>query len=159
MEMNLGSKAATQQSWDREITIRAIIKEIQDENPRASEKRLVQLLTDRMRDDDDALIAAAEYAVKNAIGAQQNYASRARYSPTPQQRAQREAEIEKAAKAGAAQILFLNFIQPNGKATRFCSGDYIAKLGGGWVKVGKKAGKKLVGQVFDEAALRKCMGI
>lgn len=110
---NLGVRGATMQSWQRDLSIRVHIKELQDQYPNANEARLIRLLADRMRDDDEILIAAAEYAVHNAISVQRSY-----QRLTPEQKAEREALIAAAAKKTADQIILLNQEAPNGKRWR-----------------------------------------
>jgi hypothetical protein len=161
MELNLGNKAATQQSWQREFAIRVVIGEIQAEHPRANERRLIELVAERILEDDKARFAAAEYAVKHALSAQQGYARQAATAQlsSPAQRAEYQAkqrtEIAEAAKYIANQVLWLNMEMPNGKRLRYCDGNYIASIGGKLAKAGKKAGRKLMGQVFDEESLCK----
>lgn len=162
MEVNLGRKAATLQRWDRKLNIAAIIKEIQDEHPRVtSEAKLVQLLVERAREDEETLTAAMEYAVHNTLSAQEGYVRReqARRPPsTPEQRQQRSEEIATAAKVAAQQILLLNQEMPNGKRMRFCTGEEMGKFGSGYTRIAKKVGKtKMVGAVLDEKAVRELM--
>jgi hypothetical protein len=153
MEMEgLIKKGATAQSWSRELSIRVVIRELQTEHPKANENRLVKLLQDRCRDDEDAFEACCAYAVKNNLSAQASYH---RKPKTSEERAAENASIQQAAKQIAEKILLLNIEMPNGKRLRFCTGTYIEKLGGGLAKAGKKAGAMIMGQVFDEKSLRE----
>jgi hypothetical protein len=154
MQPNLGIKGATYQSWHVDA-IRVIFREIQEEHPKADDKRLVKILTERLMTDNDTAKAAAEYIVKNMMNVQRSYQSQS----TPEQQAKRNAEISAAVKIGVNKILLLNYPMPNGQRLRHCSGTYIAKLGGAWTRVGKKAGTKLIGEVFDEDSLRECMQV
>jgi hypothetical protein len=151
MEMNLGSKGATFQSWHADA-IRVIFRELQSDHPRANEKQLVKHLAERLADDPNAAKAAAEYIVKNMMGVQRGYNS----SREPQNNRQ---AVAAAVQAGVNRILLLNYPMPNGQRLRFCSGTYVKKLGGAFERVGKKAGAKLIGEVFDEQSLRQCMGV
>lgn len=156
MELQTGKLAATRQSWSRD-SIRKIIAEIQAANPRAGHKQLVKLTAERMREDDDALIAAADYAVTAALNAQDDYRKR-QSGRSQRERAQREARIEATAESIKNQILLLNLEMPNGKRMRYCTGGEMAAFGKGYARIAKKAGNKLVGQVLDEAGVRKLMG-
>jgi|SRR5215469_195867 len=153
MEANLGIKGATYQSWHGDA-IRVVFREIQQEHPRADEKRLIKLLTERISEETEVAKAAAEYIVKNMLGTQRGYAQ-----PTTEERAQRQTEIDEAVKVGVNKILLLNYPMPNGQRLRYCTGTYLVKLGGAFARVGKKAGTKYIGEVFDENTLRECMGV
>jgi hypothetical protein len=166
MEANLGTRGATQQSWQRNISIRIYIKEIQDAHPRANKDRLVRLLADKMREDDDALMSAAEYAIDNAVSAQRGYVARSEPRPQPIARVtstpeeiQKRREAEKAQAAEIVErILYLNMEMPNGKRLRFCPGNYVAKVCAPLAKLGKSAGTKLMGQAYSEEDIRKAIG-
>jgi hypothetical protein len=154
MDLNLGTKGATYQSWHGDA-IRVIFREIQQEHPRADEKRLVKLLTERISEEADAAKAAAEYIVKNMMNVQRAYSKKS----TPEQRAKDKADIKTTIADRVQTFLLLNYQMPNGKRYRHCSGTYVATLGGAYKRVGKKAGSKLIGEVFDEDSLRTCMAI
>lgn len=158
MEVNLGSKAATRQRWDRKIAIQPIIKELRDEHPRANVDKLVKLLVERLREDDDALVALAEYAVRNALNSLEGYVRRERAGVMPHQRIERAADIAAAAKEAVDRILLLNLEMPNGKRMRYCTGEEMGKFGAGYSRIAKKVGKtKCVGQVLDENGVRELM--
>jgi hypothetical protein len=154
MDLNLGTKGATYQSWHGDA-IRVIFREIQQEHPRADEKRLVKLLTERIAKEPDAAKAAAEYIVKNMMNVQRAYAK----PKSSEQRSKDKVEIETIVTDRVQKFLLLNYQMPNGKRYRHCSGTYVATLGGAYKRVGKKAGSKLIGEVFDENSLRTCMAV
>jgi hypothetical protein len=156
MEPNLGVRGATYQSWHGDA-IRVIFREIQQANPKTDEKRLIKLLAARLSEDADAAKAAAEYIVKNMIGVQRKYA--ATQAPTTEQRIERDKKLAAIVQTGINKIILLNYPMPNGQRLRHCSGTYVAKLGGAWSRVGKKAGNKLIGEVFNEDTLRECMQV
>jgi hypothetical protein len=56
------------------------------------------------------------------------------------------------------KILLLNWRMPNDVPVRRCKGTYVAKVCGPLAKAGKKAGNKLMGEVFDENGLREFVG-
>ncbi len=164
-EPNLGSKAATRQRWDRKINVQAIIREIQTENPRANEDRLIRLLAERMREDDDALIAGAEYAVHNALNSQRGYERQRdpvpatpapRHVPSAREVEERKAEARERIEDIKAQILLFNLPMANGKLARYCTGEELEHMGGAWTRVGKKIGKRgVLGQKMTEEEVRK----
>jgi len=157
MDTNLGTKGATRQSWFRDA-IRVAFKEIQDENPRiVSEKKLAKLLGDRVRDDPDIFDAAMEYIVRNMVDAQEHYARRSQPRPqlTPEERQQKQEEIKQQTKKDVAMVLYLNWPMPNSKRLRYCEGNYVAKVCAPLARAGKKAGNKLMGQVYSEEELRR----
>jgi hypothetical protein len=148
-----GRRGADRQSWGRD-SIRVIIREIQVSEPKATETRLIALLCERMRDDDDALMAAAEYAVRNVLNSQEHaHANKTATPMTSEKRAERREEIEKIAKQ-KVQILYLNWQMPNGKLARYCTGKYVASVCTPMAKAGKKAGNKLMGQFYSEESLK-----
>jgi hypothetical protein len=160
METHFGVHGATYQSWHGDA-IRVIVREIQDEKPKASEKELATLLAERLQEDPHAAKAAATYIIKNMVDAQRGYEERAkarRERNSPQSRAERSAKIDEAVDAGVNRILLLNFPQPNGKRTRHCTLDYLFRLGGAYRSVGKKGSKTLAGEIYDEDSFRKALG-
>jgi len=156
MDTNLGSKGATRQSWFRDA-VRVAFKEIQDEHPRASEKKWAKLLGDRSRDEPELFDAGWEYIVRNMVDAQEHYARRSQPKPqrTLEERQQEQEEIKQQAKKDAATVLYLNWLMPNNKRLRFCEGNYVAKVCAPLARAGKKAGNKLMGQVYSEEELRR----
>jgi hypothetical protein len=157
-EQGIATRGATRQSWQRNKSIRVIIAELQSVHPKASEHVLLQKLRDLAREDDDVLDAFLAYGLRNTLASQEGYKVHERLVAS-ESKEQRSETIAKAAKESATKVLLLNLEMPNGKRLRFCDGNYVAKLGGQFVKAGKKAGHKLIGQVFDENSLRECMGI
>src|SRR5580765_7303505 len=126
MELHTGKYGATRQSWGR-LSIRVVYAEIKANKPKANHTILVKLLAERMREDDDALLAAADYVATNCEEAETGYARRQK--STPKQRAETAKEIEKTAEAIKNQILLLNLEMPNGKRMRFCTGTEVGKFG------------------------------
>jgi hypothetical protein len=106
-----------------------------------------------MCEDKDAMIASAEYAIYNAIVSQQSYAK----PPTPEERQQRAVQRQQTAAEHVAKILYLNWEMPNSKKLRFCTGDYVAEHCAPLARLGKKAGSKLMGHVFNEEDIHKAI--
>jgi hypothetical protein len=161
MEVNLGSKGATYQSWFRDA-VRVAFRELQEQHPKAGERKLAQLLGDRARDDPEIFDAAMEYIAHNMLNAQEGYVRReqervqlARPKRSAEERQQENEELSRQAKEAAAKILYLNMEMPNGKRLRYCTGDYVAKVCAPLAKLGKKAGNKLMGQAYNEEDIRK----
>jgi hypothetical protein len=157
MDINLGTRGATRESWERDA-YRIAFREVQEAHPRAGEAKLVQLMVERCEDDRDLLIAANRYGVRNCLNAQGEYMRRAaspREQPTQEELQQEQEEIKQQAKKDAATVLYLNWLMPNNKRLRFCEGNYVAKVCAPMAKAGKKAGNKLMGQVYSEEELRR----
>jgi hypothetical protein len=156
MELQTGKYAATRQSWSR-TSIRVIYAEIKASKPKAEHNTLVKLLGERMREDDDALMAAADYVATNCEEAEIGYAKR-RQQSTPEKRAEVAKQIENTAEAIKNQILLLNLEMPNGKRMRYCTGREVGQFGSAYQRIAKRVGAtKLVGAVLDEAGVRKLM--
>ncbi len=151
----VGYHAATRQSWQRD-SIRTAIAELRDSNPKATEDRLIKLFAERMREDDELLNAAAEYAVINAV----NSIARASERPPakPEERAARAEQQTALVENIKEQVMLLNLEMPNGKRMRWCTGAEMTKFGGAFTKIGKKIGAtKIVGQEMDEKQVRQLM--
>jgi hypothetical protein len=154
--VDTATRGATRQSWARD-SIRAIFREIQVEHPKAGHKQLVKLLVDRMDDDHEAKVAAADYIVQVCLEALESYMKRERqerYRPTPAEKQAREEAIEATAESIKNQLLLLNLEMPNGKRMRFCTGTEMANFGSAYQRIGKKCGGKMVGSVLDEKEVR-----
>lgn len=150
----VGYHAATRQSWQRE-SIRTTIAELRDANPQATEDRLIKLFAERMKEDDDLLNAAAEYAVINAVNSITR-TSAARQPAKPEERAARAQQQTALVENIKGQIMMLNMEMPNGKRMRWCTGAEMVKFGGAFTKIGKKVGSaKTVGSVLDEKQVRQ----
>jgi hypothetical protein len=155
MELNVGKYGATRQSWSR-TSIRVIYAEIKANKPKATHAILVRLLADRMREDDDALMAAADYVATNCEEAEIGYAKRQR-SATPERRAEIAEQVAATAESIKQQLLLLNLEMPNGKRMRYCTGREMGNFGEAYRRIAKRVGTKLVGAVLDETGVRKLM--
>lgn len=163
------SQGSQHQSWHR-TSMRVLLLEMIEKHPKANPERLVRLFLERAREDDDHLTAAVEYAVINTyqalerkkIGYRPEAAPRSPpASPSPEEKGRRARETEEQAEKIVAQIIRLNEIMPNGKRMRFCSGSEMivmgnerTKEGAAWIKIGKKAGTKMVGQALNEEQVK-----
>jgi hypothetical protein len=165
MELNLGKVGATRQSWSR-ANLRVQILKIKADHPDTDHDAVVRLLAERIRNDDNLLVAAADYVVTNAEDALQAYERRAKNppaSPPPSEQVtlEKKRQIDEKVEQIKAQVLMLNEIMPNGKRMRFCTGTEMVKMGNErskegavWLRIGKKAGTQLVGQALNEEQVR-----
>jgi hypothetical protein len=155
MEMHVteAKYGAIRQSWSRD-SIRAVFAAIKAAKPRANHTILVKLLAERMAEDDDARLAAADYIVTNFLGAEISYSRKRSARRTSEQIEQETAE---ASENLTSQLLLLNLEMPNGKRMRHCTGNELAKFGKGYQRIASKVGAKRVGEVLDENEVRKLM--
>lgn len=152
----VGYHAATRQSWQRD-SIRTTIAELRDANPQATEDRLIKLFAERMKEDDDLLNAAAEYAVINAVNSIARTTA-VRQSAKPEERTARAQQQTMLVESIKEQIMILNTEMPNGKRMRWCTGAEMVKFGGAFQRIGKKVGStNTVGSVMDEKQVRQIM--
>jgi len=154
-EVSLGVIGAARASWLGE-GYRSVIRELREKHPRADISRLARLLEDRVEKSPELLRQALEYVVANTVRSLEKAEARTK---APAALAATKSQIDTAAAAITSQVLVLNMEMPNGKRLRYCDGNYVAQLGGALAKAGRKAGKKLMGQVFDEKSLRAAMGL
>lgn len=126
-------------------------------DPTADDTRLFRKWLDVVDADDDQRRAALHHTFKNYMTALERDRRKPKASTasrlTTAQRSEAVAEI----KAKAASILLLDLVMPNGKKARYCKGTEVVRFGGKWVEAGKKAGKDMLGKVFNESQLRKLM--
>jgi len=155
-EINLGIVGAIRATWFGD-GYRSIIRELAEKYPRADEDRIAKLFAERLESDADLRLQVSQYATANAM--RSLHRAKARAGATKFSLAAIKPQIDAAAAHIQSQVLLLNMEMPNGKRLRYCDGYYVAKLGGGLARAGRKAGKKLMGQVFDEKSLRTAMGL
>lgn len=149
----------TRQTW-RDKPVRELFAEIIEANPNATEDML------RRRFHEAALGGGAypseymeailDYAFDAAYRAYQHLrdqplATRGQLDARARDKAERTA----ATATKIEQIMLLNYAMPNGFLARHCTLDYVHGIGEGWRRVGKAGSLKKVGEVYDEAELRK----
>lgn len=160
MEMTvIGNLPQTHQTW-RDKPVRELFSEIVASHPKAGEDTLRRHFMEKAKSDDDYLEAIIDYAFDAAFRAYQRQAERE--PPTAQARAssalRRAADLQAHAERVEyikEQIILLNQEMPNGKRARYCTLDYMYRLGGAYRNIGKRGSQKLVGSVYDETAFRK----
>lgn len=117
-------------------------------DPTAAFDRIFKQWWEIVKADDDYHEAIGFHAGTN-IWASLTRHRKAPSSPlTSQQKAAYQAEIEAKTEQVLSRVLTLNFIMPNGHKLADCTGIEVAKFGGIFTAIGKKAGKQLVGKVF-----------
>jgi hypothetical protein len=185
---------ASQQSWERKDTLRAICLQIMEGGEKLSDAQFIQRLTQRAIDDPATLDALVEYASINFLrdyrkkeAEKTEQEKRAREKEARRQEAKKHAaeaaaaglpqpELETetpepAPKSGAKPdpeqtkreietakgLILLNLQMPNGKLLRYCTGDEVVSFGQQYIKLGKRCGDKLVGQVLSDAEAHRLM--
>jgi hypothetical protein len=159
MNMMVGNLPQTRQTW-RNKPVRELFAEIVAANPQATEDMLRRRFREAAKADDEYLDAILDYAFDAAWRAYERQAEIE--PPTAQQKASLAAKKAAELQAHAEkveyikeQIILLNQEMPNGKRARYCTLDYMFRLGGAYRRIGKQGSQKLVGTVYDEAAYRK----
>jgi hypothetical protein len=160
MSLEVGTYGAKRQTW-KVKTIRELLTGLLAEHPSANEQKLRQVFIDAVRNDEDYFAAVCDYAFDNAMAARVKRPvaeSSERQADRAQQRAN-EAKLH-AEKVSyiKEQIVLLNQELPNGKRARFCTLDYLFKLGGAYRRVGKRGSQKLVGETYSETQYRAKLG-
>jgi len=163
-ELNIGRQGATRQTW-RDKNLRELLVEIVTAKPTGLESQWRREFRDQVRDDPDYFDAVCDYAFDNAIvsirKAQERKAPSAdllaKKAETRAVEARKHAERVQYLKE---QVILLNQEMPNGKRLRFCTLDYLYRLGGKYRQLGKLNSTKLVGQVYSEESYRaKLVGL
>lgn len=157
MEASIGHHAATRQSWSEQTDMKELITRLRDEYPGAALDEIVRRFRERVRDNEEYLIACTEYAVVNTWNNMERLLRQSIVRPAPhiaQAAAQeREAKIQE-----ISDRLLLNLEMPNGKRMRWCTGGEMKKFGGAYTRIGEKVGRsKTVGQVLSEDQVKAIM--
>jgi hypothetical protein len=159
MNMMVGNLPQTRQTW-RGKPVRELFAEIVAKEPHASEDKMRKRFREEAMADPEYMEAILDYAFDAAWRA---YGRQTENEPqTAQQKAsaasKRAAELQAHAEKVEyikEQIILLNQEMPNGKRARYCTLDYMFRLGGAYRRIGKQGSQKIVGTVYDEAAYRK----
>lgn len=159
MNMMVGNLPQTRQTW-RGKPVRELFAEIIAKEPQGGEDRLRRRFREEAMADPEYLEAIIDYAFDAAWRAYERQVEI--IPPTAQQKAQAAEKRAAELKAHAEkveyvkeQIILLNQEMPNGKRARYCTLDYMYRLGGAFRRVGKQGSQKLVGTVYDETEYRK----
>lgn len=167
-----GTTGAATQSW-RATNPRSLLDQIAKKYPRADKAEITRRFDKAVRDvvgipqlgneEEDILFAINEYWVTNNFSSLRRQEEKSSRRPTDHS-AQRKATeaVKEAVKeriVEEAKMLLLDWVMPNNKQLRACSGREVAQL---WPRVGKwlaAIAKKvkpneLVGDVFTETQVR-----
>jgi SpoVK/Ycf46/Vps4 family AAA+-type ATPase len=160
--LEVGKLAATRQTWKRN-TVRELVAEIMSEKPGGDERQWRKAFRDAVEQDEEYLIAVCDYAFDAAMHARERQSVRPPTSAeqkavAAQQRATAAVDHAKLVSAIKEQIILLNQEMPNGQRVRFCTLDYMWRLGGAYRRVGKQGSRKLVGQTYSEETYRAKLG-
>lgn len=154
MEVGLGSYGATRNRYSNESTI-TFLRQLVAENPKADLAKLIKLYDEKAAEDADWRMAAVREAVTNEYRNMTLQLKKEKTREEKQQSVERTQKIVAQVKADIIKTVWINELMPNGKRMRFCTQDYMWKLGGAYRAVGKQGSKKLVGQVFDQNAVQE----
>ena len=164
MDLSPGVLPQTRQTW-REKPSRELFAELVSRYPRASETTLRKHFHEEALSDNRYLEAIIDYAFDAAWRAYERHVDRPHPSATERASiaVQRAAEMQAHAERVEAikeKIILLNQEMPNGKRARYCTLDYMFRLGGAYRRVGKKGSQSFVGAIYDEEKYRaKLQGV
>jgi hypothetical protein len=155
MQAELAYKqAVSRQSWHRD-SIRTLMVTLIDQYPGENDDGLIRRAIDKMREDEEWLVAAGEYAAMQTLSTIHRRKEMA-IDPVARQehRAEQQAQIEKI----KDQIMLLNLEMPNGKRLRYCTREDLAGFNKGYDRLVKKMKPlQMVGQAFNEDQVRAIM--
>lgn len=163
--MNPGKTGAKRQSFTPDNP-RAVMDQIIASHPKWGEELIFKHWSEKMESSEDYRAAVYEYWFTNNFRSHQKHAaqpmppepSRARVPPprlvkTTEDIKREKVEQEKRVADIVAQISLLTMIAPNGKRLSECSGTECEAFGGWYQSVGRRVGRRLVGNVMTEGAL------
>lgn len=152
---HLGYRAATQQSYSDEPSMKELVIRLRDEYPQAGIDEIVRRFQERAQSEPEYLIASVDYAVRTTWNGIEKLRSIPRKPATvlAAERQQRETVIDQ-----VREQLWLNKAMPNGKLLRYCTREDIAPWGPGFSKIHKKLKPgQTVGDALDEEQVRSIM--
>lgn len=151
----IGIYGASRQSW-KEDPARALLLEIYQANKGKSDKELAALFLEEALENTRVTTSALEYFATNGLNRlraefpdSESAIKRARMR---QESTKRVHEIKQNIKE---RMVMLGLTMPNGKVMRYCTGTEMIGFGGWYAKIGKKVGRKMVGQVLNEDEIWK----
>lgn len=155
----IGSVGASVQSWAK-ANPRDVLKETLERHPTESSENIFRIVKEIILAEDELVESVIEYWFSN------NYRSlREMMVPVEQRRkrhSKRAAAVESFAsqiKKKATEMVFLDWVLPNGKPLRHCTGRECLEAGGWLQNIGKTIKRdELVGKVLSEAQVRKLAG-
>jgi hypothetical protein len=160
MEVVIGIRSGgTARHGGHRDDIKIIVDQIHAEHPRVGENVLIRLVEKRLRQDDDALRAAAEYIVETTLEARHKLDQRLNRRPaSPQQNELARAATAAIVDATAKKVLLLALIMPNGLPMHANSGKDMASYGHAFRRIAARLRPdELVGNVLTEADVAALM--
>jgi hypothetical protein len=162
MSLHTQNLSATKQTWRKKST-RDLLAEIIDEHPDVNEDQWRRYFIIAAREDEEYFEAICDYAFDAAMVSRSRLSSRK--EPTADERASKMQNKAVEARVHAEQvayvkerIILLNQEMPNGQRARYCTLDYMYKLGGAYQRIGKYGSNRIVGEVFNEEQYRSKLG-
>lgn len=145
--------SAAQARYSKKSPLELMVRLIESD-PTASRDRLIAKWIDEAKEEGGYEEAVWIYAATNYF----NNAIHSRREPLPtvtreQVAARMKTSVEAITRQLAEKFLSLEFIMPNGHRLADCTGTEVAKAGGIFAAIGKKAGKRLVREAFTEGQL------
>jgi hypothetical protein len=159
VEVNIAIRSTARHGAGDRDDIKIVVEQLHAEHPRVGENVLIRLLEKRLRQDDDALRAAAEFIVETTLAAQHKLAERLnRRSAPPERKALERAATAAIVDATARKVLLLNLVMPNGKPMRDCTGTEMASFSHAYRRIAARVRpEELVGNVLTEADVAALM--
>ena len=151
-----GTYGAKRQSWKKENP-RDLLKQILDENPRASEEKIMRLFESAVRNNEIYFEAILEYWFAN------NYRSLVHKLPTVHENIAKKSAATKRANSAkkmvlsaVTKIVLLDMILPNGKHLRDATGADCTKAGGWFTRIASVVKpSQRVGEILSENEIQK----
>jgi len=140
-----------------ELLIRLI-----EANPKAGTELLFLKWSDAVKDDEDYLDAALRHCFTNLLASVESGRPKpSRSKPSAARTAEQRRQAVEDLKQQARTAVILDFIMPNGKKLRDCTGAYAAQLGGAISRIAAAVKpNQIIGKVLsDEQAQRLASGI
>lgn len=147
--VDTGIYGAKRQSFE-ENNPRDLLVRVMAENRGASEATLLKRFTEAVRDDADYIGPIIGYWFAN------NYRSARRASPQERAASAKvQTRLVETIKRAVLSIS-LDFVMPNGKPLRDCTGGECARAGGWFAKIAKRVKpNQVVGNVLSDSDLKK----
>jgi hypothetical protein len=136
------------------------VKELRQQNVKADEQRIGQLLAELMEHDDDLRVASAYLLAHDALVAER--VARQRPTSTPRQRAERQATekatVKRLAQKARERIwldLPIVLLSGESKQLRYVTGRELVALGVAYAKIAERVGPdEMLGERLTEAEVK-----
>jgi hypothetical protein len=135
------------------LTARDLVAELRARHRRADERKLIELLFERLQEDHDARRAAASFIVRHYFAIANGQERRRAAEPERQHRREEtRKQATQIAKTIKERLTLDWMIEPLGKALRFVTGRELRTLGSGFTKLAEKVPPDvMVGECCTEA--------